>query len=57
MTNVYTENGYRDRQHYLECMAEDYGISLDFVTHLADLLGENEDFDGLVNALQDAECD
>lgn len=53
--NVYTENGYHHRQHYLECMAEDYGVPLDFVTHLADLLGENEDFDGLVVALQDAE--
>lgn len=54
--NVYTENGYHHRQHYLECMAEDYGVPLYFVIHLADLLGENEDFDGLISALEDAEC-
>lgn len=51
--NLYTENGYKDRRDYLCCMAEDYGISLDIVEMLADLLGPNEDFDGLVISLQD----
>jgi len=52
--NVYQENGYADRAEYLACMAEDFGIPLDTVQTLADLLGENEDFDGLVTSLEDA---
>ena len=51
--NVYKENGYESREEYLECLADDYGIDLDTVSMLADLLGPNEDFDGLVNEVQD----
>jgi len=53
--NIYQENGYKDRQDYLECMAEDYGVPLEVVASLAEILGENEDWDGLVLALEDAE--
>lgn len=53
--NIYQENGYADRDDYLTCLAEDYGISIEDVYSLADMLGENEDFDGLVSALEDAE--
>jgi len=53
--NIYQENGYKDRQDYLECMAEDYGVPLEVVVSLAEVLGENEDWDGLVLALEDAE--
>jgi len=54
MSNVYRENGYNDREDYLSCMAEDYGLDLEQVVRpLADLLGPNEDFDGLVSALED----
>lgn len=53
MSNIYQEKGYRDRNHYLECLAEDTGIDLDSVYALADLLGPSEDFDGLVSALSD----
>ncbi len=53
--NIYQENGYKDRQDYLECMALDYGIPLEVVISLAEVLGENEDWDGLVLALEDAE--
>ena len=51
--NIYQENGYANRDDYLNCLSEDYGISID---SLAEMLGENEDFDGLVCALEDAEC-
>lgn len=51
--DVYQENGYQDRNDYLSCIAEDYDVDLTTVRHLADLLGPNEDFDGLVNALED----
>ena len=51
--NVYKDNGYDSRDHYLQCLAEDYGIELYTVQMLAQLLGPNEDFDGLVTSLED----
>ena len=53
--NIYQENGYADRNDYLNCLSEDYGISIESVYSLAEMLGEHEDFDGLVCALEDAE--
>lgn len=53
--SIYTENGYDSRKHYLECMAEDYGVPVEIVFSLAQMLGSNEDFDGLISALKDAE--
>jgi hypothetical protein len=49
--SAYTDNGYKDRKDYLNSLAEDYGK--DIVYTLADILGPNEDFDGLVCALED----
>ena len=51
--NVYTRNGYLNRKDYLNELAEDYGHEK--VYALADILGPNEDFDGLVTSLQDSE--
>jgi hypothetical protein len=51
--SIYMQNGYRDREDYLSCMAEDYDVRLETVKYLADLLGPNEDFDGLISALED----
>lgn len=53
--NIYQKNGYADRDDYLNCLSEDYGVSIEDVYSLAEILGENEDFDGLVSALEDAE--
>ena len=53
--NIYQENGYADRDDYLNCLSEDYGVSIEDVYSLAEMLGESEDFDGLVSALEDAE--
>ena len=53
--NIYQENGYADRDDYLTCLSEDYGVSIEDVFSLAEMLGENEDFDGLVCALEDIE--
>lgn len=53
--NVYQDNGYENRREYLECLAEDYDVTLDVVLNLAGLLGKSEDFDGLVIALEDAQ--
>ena len=55
MSNPYRANGYTDRQDYLSCMAEDYGVPIETVEALADMLGPSEDFDGLVSAIQDLE--
>ena len=51
--NVYEMNGYADRQDYLDDLADNLGIDASIVSALADLLGETEDFDGLVTSLQD----
>lgn len=53
----YKSHGYENREEYLRCMAEDYGLSLQVVHSLAELLGPNEDFDGLVVALEAASDD
>jgi len=53
--NIYQENGYESRKHYLQCMSEDYNIPLEVVYSLASILGPSEDMDGLINALEDAE--
>ena len=53
--NIYQQNGYADRDDYLTCLSEDYGVSIESVYSLAEMLGEHEDFDGLVCALEDAE--
>lgn len=53
MSNIYAENGYKNRQDYLESLAEEYDIPLEIVLCLAEVLGPSEDFDGLVNALED----
>ena len=52
--NAYQENGYADRADYIRQMAEDHGLIESVVWMLADLLGPNEDFDGLVVACEDA---
>ena len=54
--NIYQQNGYADRNDYLTCLADDYRVPIEDVYSLADMLGENEDFDGLVSALEDIEC-
>jgi hypothetical protein len=52
--STYRAHGYNDREDYLSCIAEDYGLDLEQVVRpLAELLGPNEDFDGLVSALED----
>lgn len=51
--NIYQANGYDDRKDYLRQLAEDYGVDLDIVYTLANLLGPKEDFDGLVSQLED----
>jgi hypothetical protein len=51
----YKSAGYKDRNDYLSCMADDYGVNEDVVIALASTLGPGEDFDGLISALDDME--
>lgn len=53
--NVYQEHGYYNREDYLRCLSEDWDIPFMTVKMLADMLGPNEDFDGLVTMLEDAD--
>ncbi len=47
-------NGYKNREDYLQCMADDYGVPLEVVIAMADIM-PGEEFDGLVVALEDTE--
>lgn len=51
--SIYQEQGFEDRRDYLQSLAEDFGLSYEDVVLVADTLGENEDFDGLVVGLED----
>lgn len=51
--SIYEENGCASRREYLDAMAEDYGQDRQTVYLLADLLGPNEDFDGLISNLEE----
>lgn len=53
MNNIYVQNGYSDREHYLRELAEQFELDYDSVKLMADFLGPNEDFDGLVSTLED----
>ena len=51
--NPYIENGFNNRKEYLESLCEEYDPQA--VYALADLLGPDEDFDGLVTSLEGCE--
>jgi hypothetical protein len=51
--NTYQDNGYTSRQDYLNSLSDEYSVDIDAVEYLAELLGPDEDFDGLVVALED----
>jgi hypothetical protein len=51
--NLYHEQGYKNRQDYLSNLAHDNGIDVSVVSQLAEMLGPDEDFDGLVANLDD----
>lgn len=49
--SIYTDNGYANREEYLDSLRDDYGAEL--VDTLITVLPESEDFDGLITALED----
>ncbi len=50
---IYEENGYKDRYHYISSIAEERGVDEEVALTMASFLGPDEDFDGLVNTLDD----
>ena len=48
---IYQQQGYESRADYLAVLCEEYDRQA--VYALADLLGPEEDFDGLVTSLED----
>lgn len=51
--SIYQENGFENRREYLLDLADNMGLDPAIVFALADMLGSNEDFDGLVTSLED----
>ena len=51
--NDYIRHGYKNRRDYLKSLADEHGIPFMVVNEIAEMLGENEDFDGLVTNLED----
>lgn len=53
MQDLYQRYGCANREEYLQMVADDYDIDIEFVLAAAEVLGPNEDFDGLINVLED----
>ena len=53
MANIYKEHGYENREDYLRQLADENGADLETVFAAADLLGPDEDFDGLRVCVED----
>lgn len=53
--SIYIQNGYENRDDYLKNLAEEYGWAFDTVKMFSDLLSPTEDFDGLINFLEESE--
>ena len=49
----YSRHGYKDRADYLNSVAEERGVDPFLVNMMADMLGDSEDFDGLISGLED----
>jgi hypothetical protein len=50
---IYQQNGFDTREDYLKDLAEQYDVDFVIVYNLAEILGPTEDFDGLINMLED----
>lgn len=50
---IYEQHGFESRNAYLKDLADNNGVDVNVVHNLAFLLGPDEDFDGLVNEVED----
>lgn len=57
MPNIdrYKKAGYETREDYLDDLAVRYNVNPMIVSGLAGILGDEEDFDGLVSAIENME--
>ncbi len=53
--NQYHVMGFKDRSDYLTSLVTEYDIPKKAIFCIANILGSNEDFDGLIVALEDYE--
>lgn len=53
ITFRYKDKGFNSRDEYLDSLADNYDIEETPVYALADILGPEEDFDGLVTSIED----
>jgi len=53
IATIYEIKGYKNRDEYLESISEDYGVPVSTVYSIATILGEDEDFDGLISSIED----
>lgn len=53
--NIYEREGYKNRKEYLQSLVANFGLPENVVFTAASMLGKNEDFDGLISMLEDAE--
>ena len=51
--NVYRKKWYNSRREYLMALAEEFELDYDSVFTIAGVMGPEEDFDGLLTALED----
>jgi hypothetical protein len=51
--SIYVENGYQNREEYLDYLREEYGVNR--VNTLISVLPASEDFDGLITELEDGQ--
>jgi len=51
--NIYKDNGYSDRNDYFVDLSLRFNIDLSSVYALSEVMGKDEDFDGLVSSLDD----
>lgn len=51
--SIYTANDHKSQDAYYQYLADMYNVHIETVHSLSDMLGEDEDFDGLVCALEE----
>jgi len=51
--NIYIDYGYKNRHDYFISLSERFDIDISGIYAIADIMGKDEDFDGLVSSLDD----
>ena len=52
MMSIYQLKGFENRTEYLKTVALDLNIPQELVISMAEMLGSEEDFDGLISTLE-----